>query len=35
MNIKKDEETGDAKARIKRMSNENNFQGVSKESEKH
>ena len=33
MNIKKDEETGDAKARLKRISSENNLQGVSKESE--
>ena len=33
MNIKKDEETGDAKARLKRISCENNLQGVSKESE--
>ena len=31
--LKKDEETGDAKARLKRISSENNLQGVSKESE--
>ena len=33
MNIKKDEETGDAKARLKRISSENNLQGVSQELE--
>ena len=32
MNIKKDEETGDAKARLKRISSENNLQGVSKKN---
>ena len=33
MNFKNDEDMGEAKARLKRISNENNLQGLSKESE--